>query len=318
MSIPEPVELHLVAPSALEPLLAEEAVRYTELLHWDFAATARLVRELVATARLEGMALLDGGRIVGYTYYVVEDQKAIIGDAYVMDSHATEATERLLLTTTLESIRRHPSVRRVEAQPMMLRYAYSHPRADRYERHLLELPLAETRWPDRLEVPPGHCLNTWSWRYEAEAAQLLFRSYRGHPDAEMNDQYRAPGRARTYLNNMISYPACGAFSPEASFLAMNVAAARPVGMICTSTSRLAAEANRVGHVAQLCVAPEGRRLGLGRLLLASSLSQFAAAGCELATLTVSAANPAALDLYTRFGFLERARIHAYVWPVWPF
>lgn len=318
MAHPEPVDLHTISPSSIEPLLAEEALRYAELMHWDFSATARLVRELVATANLEGIALVDAGRVVGYSYYVLEDHKAVIGDAYVIDEYASPATERLLLATTLESIRRQPTVRRVEGQPMMLRYAYTHPRADRYERLLLELPLADTHWPEKLTLPEKLRIDPWSWRYEEDAAEILFRSYRGHPDAEMNDQYRAPGRARTYLRNMVNYPACGAFAPEASYVILGNGGTGPKGFVCSSVCRMPNEGLFVGHVAQLCVIPELRRTGLGRLLLSSALAHFASAGCDVATLTVTAANPGALDLYTSFGFVERTRIQAYVWPLWPF
>ena len=48
------------------------------------------------------MALMVGGEAVGYSYFVVEDHKAIIGDAYVRDEWASAATERLLMATTLE------------------------------------------------------------------------------------------------------------------------------------------------------------------------------------------------------------------------
>lgn len=318
MSHPEPVDLHTISPALIEPLLAEESLRYAELFHWDFSATARLVRDLVATSHLEGIALVERGRAVGYSYYVMEDHKAVIGDAYVMDEYATPATERLLLATTLESIRKQPAVRRVEGQPMMLRYPYTHPRADRYERLLLELPLGETKWPEKVALPEGLRLDPWNWRYEEDAASVLFRSYRAHPDADMNDQYRAPGRARTYLRNMVNYPACGAFAPEGSFIVMGNGGTGPKGFVCSSVCRMPNDGLFVGHIAQLCVIPELRRAGLGRLLLASALSHFATVGCDVATLTVTSANPGAVDLYTKLGFVERSRLFAYVWPLWPF
>ena len=83
-------------------------------------------------------------------------------------------------------------------------------------------------------------------------------------------------------------------------------------MVLTSVSQT------VGHVAQLCVDPEARGLGLGKLMLWAALAKFTELGCEYSTLTVTAANRPALHLYESLGYLERSRLAAYVWPVWPF
>lgn len=56
------------------------------------------------------------------------------------------------------------------------------------------------------------------------------------------------------------------------------------------------------HIANLAVASEYRRSGLGRALLAFGLSQAAQAGMHSATLEVRASNQAAQTLYTSFGF----------------
>jgi ribosomal-protein-alanine N-acetyltransferase len=56
------------------------------------------------------------------------------------------------------------------------------------------------------------------------------------------------------------------------------------------------------HIANLAVAPQFRRLGLGRTLLAHVLSRAAQTGMHSATLEVRAGNQAAQDLYASFGF----------------
>ena len=312
MNLPEPVPLAEIDSDRIEPLLIEETARYLEWYRWDFTATAQLVRQLVGAHSLGGMALLAKGEVVGYSYFVIDDNKALIGDLYVREDWASAASERLLMATTLEQIREHPEVRRLETQPMMLRFAYSHPRAERFERLYLELELRYTHWPKELRAPDGYRLEGWNWRFEDEAARLLYRAYRGHTDAEINDQYRAPGRARAYLANMIRYPVCGDFNPAASFFVTQKTGGATVGMVLTSVSQT------VGHVAQLCVDPEARGLGLGKLMLWAALAKFTELGCEYSTLTVTAANRPALHLYESLGYLERSRLAAYVWPVWPF
>jgi ribosomal-protein-alanine N-acetyltransferase len=56
------------------------------------------------------------------------------------------------------------------------------------------------------------------------------------------------------------------------------------------------------HINTMAVAPERRRGGLGRLLLAAVLEAGRAEGARRATLEVRATNAAARALYAQFGF----------------
>lgn len=67
----------------------------------------------------------------------------------------------------------------------------------------------------------------------------------------------------------------------------------------------------IGHVKDLAVAPDARRQGLGRALLARALSRFAAAGATIAKLEVRATNAAALSLYRDVGFEVLRRLPRY-------
>lgn len=316
MTVLQPVPLDQINADRLEALLVEEIASYEEWYRWDFHATAQLVRKLADAHSLGGVALLVGEEVVGYSYFVIEDNKALIGDAFVREEWASAASERLLMAATLEQIREHPHLRRLESQPMMLRFLYSHPKMERFERLFLDLELLDTRWPSPLQLPDGYRLEAWNWRIEDEAARLVYRAYRGHLDAEINDQYCAPGSARTYLSNMIRYPSCGEFNPASSFVVTEKAGGRAVGLILSSVS--AAAGPEVGHVAQLCVEPEARGLGLGKVLMCASLAKFTELGCKCSTLTVTAANQPAVKLYESLGYAERRRVAAYVWAAWPF
>ena len=66
-----------------------------------------------------------------------------------------------------------------------------------------------------------------------------------------------------------------------------------------------------GHIHDLAVAPEARRQGLGRRLLALVLDLAAAKGARVVHLEVRAGNAAARGLYRALGFREVGRRPAY-------
>jgi ribosomal protein S18 acetylase RimI-like enzyme len=72
-------------------------------------------------------------------------------------------------------------------------------------------------------------------------------------------------------------------------------------------------ASDVGHVTQICVAPEAKGTGAGYELLRRSLNSLAGEGCTRASLTVTAANQEAVQLYQSTGFRATRRFAAYVW-----
>jgi ribosomal protein S18 acetylase RimI-like enzyme len=309
----EPVNLETLGGGALEPLLTVERDDYLRAYRWNFDQSAALVNDLVSTRGLKGVALLAAGEPVGYSYFVLDNQKAIVGDAYVRAPYDTPGNERLLMAATLEAIRKLPSVRRVEAQPMMLRYPYSHPRATRHERLYLELFLPEAEWPPRYELAKGYRLDTWSWRHEAAAGRVLYDAYRGHVDAQINDHYLGQASATEYLRNLVSYPGNGKFQAEGSFMIEDLERDCVAAILCTSEIHPG-----TGHITQLCVDRSSRGVGLGRVLLYAALAYFTERRWRWATLSVTSANEIALEMYKRAGFAERSRLYAYVWPQWPY
>jgi ribosomal protein S18 acetylase RimI-like enzyme len=315
----EVLPLEEVDGSLLQHLLNEEVQAYRERFRWDFRVTADLVRKLTDARALGGMALVDHHRVVGYSYYVVEDQKVQIGDVYVLREAATPANERLLVSTTLESIRALDGIRRVEMQPMQLRHPYVHPRAETHPRLYLQVDLERFDWHHSLRLPVGYRLDPWSPRILDDAAQVLYQSYRGHTDAAINDQFRSPYRARTYLANLVEYPVCGVYFPAASYVVFEHRDAHYVGFVSSCVSALPDQrmTERVGHIAQIGVSPAHRSKGIGKALMLAALAGLADSGCQHATLTATADNAAALSLYRSLGFRQTATLNAYVWPNWP-
>jgi ribosomal protein S18 acetylase RimI-like enzyme len=140
-------------------------------------------------------------------------------------------------------------------------------------------------------APAGVAFERWSEQQMEPAAQLIARAYRGHVDSDINDQYRSPLGARRFLHNIVQYPGCGAFYRPAAMMAVDLKTREMSGISLTSLVK-----PTVGHVTQICVAPERRGLGVGSELLWRSIRSLCEAGCEAVSLTVTAANTGAIRL----------------------
>jgi len=309
---PEIVDLRRLSARDVEPLLEEETAAWRDELEWDFDKSADLVRRFVDLRALNGSALLEDGEVTGYLYYVIEDHKGLIGDLYVRREWRTPDRERMLLEWALGVVMASPFVGRIESQLMMLRFASERPVprddcASAFERNFMRVdlrraPLAEgrVRWPTYIEK--------WSDHYTDAAAHLITAAYASHIDSRINDQYRSPAGARRFLYNIVQYPGCGVFYRSASYAAFEAATGRLCGISLASMV-----APECGHITQICVAPSVQGTGVGHELLRRSLMTLRELGCRSGSLTVTAANRGAVELYERVGFSTVRRFTAYVW-----
>lgn len=306
------IDLRDLGEADVAPLLDAEIAEWRRTLDWDFRPSADLVRRFVRVHALNGFALTVGGTVAGYSYFVSEEGKGLIGDFYVRESARTLEAENRLLEAVLESMWRTPGMRRVEAQLMMLRAPLERPIPyarwfQPYPRRFLEVRLAQVR---SLPVcdPAGTAFAPWTESWHEEAARLIAIAYKGHIDSRINDQYRSQAGARRFLINIVQYPGCGAFLAPASFVAWDRSQRTLCGIALASMV-----AEEVGHITQICVAPSYQGKGIGYELLRRSLIAMAAQDCRSVSLTVTSANDMAMRLYERMGFRNRRDFAAYVW-----
>ncbi len=307
------VELRHLRAGDLDPLLEEETQVWRESLDWDFRASAGLVRRFLDMQALNGCALLMNGHPVGYCYFVSEERKGLIGDLYVMREFFAVEHEERLIESVVDTLLKTPFVKRIESQLMMLRSARTMalPRREHLRTHVrnfMEVDLADTtRWPEGRALNPV-LIDSWSERKQDDAAALIADAYRGHIDSEINDQYRSPAGARRFLLNIIQYPGCGSFFQPASFVALDSGNGKLCGMCLSSLVQ-----GDVGHITQVCVSQAVRGSGVGYALIRQSLEALARYGCRKASLTVTAVNGEAIQLYERMGFRKTREFAAYVW-----
>jgi ribosomal protein S18 acetylase RimI-like enzyme len=306
------VDLRYLRAERLEPLLEEETAAWQQDLDWDFRPSANLVRRFVGMQALAGHALCAADEVIGYAYHVSEEHKGLIGDLYVRKAWCTAGAINQLLEATLGALSANSAVKRVESQLMILgpddeMAVPLRNRSRNHTRNFMTLDLSgAAAFP---ESPSGARLRMEPWheRWHEPSAQLIGRCYEGHVDSDINDQYRTPAGARRFLHNIVQYPGCGSFFSPASMVALDESGS--VLGLCLSSL----VAFDVGHVTQVCVAPEARGLGIGYELMRRSLTTLASAGCRRASLTVTSSNEAAVALYRRMGFSTARQFRAIVW-----
>lgn len=313
LQLPEVVELSTLTIGDLDPLFYEEIQAWEERFYWDFRPSADLLRRFVQVHSLSGYALISQQSVVGYTYYVCEGRKGLIGDFFVRPEHASAASEMMLLGATVQGLMLVSGIRRVESQLMMLRLPLTQAlpflqHLSRHDRNFMKIerPAIQRLVPRSPELTVT--FHAWTERFNEEIAHLVSAAYRGHVDSEINDQYRTIPGARHFLLNIIKYPGCGSFSPEASIVAVDARSGRVCGACLASLV-----ADNSGHVTQLCILPAIRGARLGYELLRQTLMRLVGAGCTIVSLTVTSSNRDAIRLYESVGFRTVSHFPALVW-----
>jgi ribosomal protein S18 acetylase RimI-like enzyme len=307
---PELCDLRNLRAYGLDALLAEESVFWREALAWDFENSVSLVRKFVEIRALNGYALVAGGQVVGYSYFVFEDHKGLIGDLYVLPQFRSLSAELRLLNAVLDELKSSPQVRRIESQ--LMTFAGPIPPGDPYLRTFprdflaARLPLERALHPR--SAPARITIASWQEHHQEAAAHLIASAYEGHVDSEINDQYRSVPGARKFLFNIVQYPGCGNFFPPASLVAFDRESGTLAGLCLASL--VGAES---GHITQICVAQNWQGHGLGYELLRQSLELLRQRGVKKVSLTVTSENMRAVQLYERVGFRRTRHFAAYVW-----
>jgi ribosomal protein S18 acetylase RimI-like enzyme len=299
----------------LRPLLDDEGRAWANLLSWDYSGSAEMILRYVDAKILPGYAAIERGRIFGYTFFVYEGSKGVVGDLFVTNGNRLpnpREVELKLLTHVIETLQQSPGIHRVEAQ-LLAHEAGSVARPfldqgfQRHPRLFMVLGVANLS-PPVIATHPDIEIRRWTEADYQPAAAVITAAYRGHVDAQINDQYHTLGGSLRFLNNIVRFPGCGLFDAEASFAAVDRKAKSLIGLILCSRVR-----GDVGHVTQVCVLPEYRSHGIGESLLAATVASLRKRGFSMLSLTVTEANSRAVALYRRLNFETKRVFDAFVW-----
>jgi ribosomal protein S18 acetylase RimI-like enzyme len=315
------VDLRQLTSRQLEPLLAEEVQQWRQELRWDYRASVDLIKKFVDARSLTGSAVINGGKPVGYAFYVLEAHKGLVGGLFVSPRYSQQELSQRLLADTLTTLSGIPKLDRIEAQlipfgytldPILSEYGFR-----LYLRQFMLASLPRENADPAFDVLPGLIregpgagliLERWDHRHFESCARLIQLAYANHVDGEINDQYRSESGALHFLKNIIILPGCGQFQPDASFVLHPPHASHLAGVVLNSCVSAG-----VGHTTQICVMPGYQGHGLGRRLMEASLQALRFRRFTTASLTVTSGNERAVQLYERLGFATIKKFAAGVW-----
>jgi ribosomal protein S18 acetylase RimI-like enzyme len=308
-------ELRCIPLSRLEenlllPLLHEEERSWMSDLNWDYSAVCQILISFVRQKLLPGYVAIENNNPIGYTYFLVNQAKGIIGALYMKQTHQSQLAVDNLLSLTISSLKHSPTVNRIEAQIIPfnnshLTTAFERNGFDTFARYFLDLELSGHRksggWSSAVKIIP------WSSSYLERAAEMSLLAYRNQTDAEICEDYRTKAGCETYLRSLIENPGCGIFMPKASFMAVDMFGLLCGFLICSRIS----DGNSM--IPQIAVHPSHQAKGIGNALMVRSFECLKEMGYRRVSLTVTGQNRRAFEWYQRLGFRVRKEFGAYVW-----
>lgn len=311
----EILDLRHFSSADLRPLLDDEIQVWGNLLCWDYSGSAEMILRYMDSKFLPGYAAVSRGKVFGYSFFVYENNKGVIGDLFVSEGQNgadRNQVERRLLIHVIETLQQSPGIHRIEAQLLAHETGaaakpFEEQGFSRHARLFMTLPFSAPP-PNNTKLSPQFEIRRWTEHDYQTSASVITAAYRSHVDSEINDQYRTLSGSLRFLNNIVRFPGCGTFDPESSFVAVDRESHSVAGIILCSRVR-----HDVGHVTQVCVLPEYRSYGLGKLLMAAAIRNLRQRKFSALSLTVTEANARAVELYIRLGFETRRVFDAFVW-----
>jgi GNAT superfamily N-acetyltransferase len=322
----EVVDIRHFGAGDFAALLEAESIAWAKSLRWDYTPSARLIAACLADKRLSGYALVSDQRIQGYSFFLYEDQKGLIGNLFVEPNGSFKEHALILLDHVIETLKATPGLRRVEAQlPHFglqdLESCFERHQFVAYLRRFMALRLKRRPRSSMLLAESPHAtsrssstalgnfiIERWERKHDEAAAQLLYHAYRGHIDGEINDQYRSLQGSLRLIENIVHLRGCGENVPQASLVAVH----RPTGKLAGILA-LTAVRPTTAHIPQIAVSREFQRAGLGIGLMEASFRELERLGFEEVSLTVTDLNANAVRFYKRLGFETFRTFGAFAW-----
>ena len=151
-------------------------------------------------------------------------------------------------------------------------------------------------------------LTSWDMSDLETASRLTVQAYEQTIDQQISFHYQSLQGCRNFLGGIVEKPGCGRFMKDASFCAWHRSTGEMVGFILAS---VVSPLN--GHIPQILVSQRFQGKGIGSRLLNQGIAALQSKSCRTVSLSVTAENKAAYELYRRFQFDILIRFRTSVW-----
>jgi ribosomal protein S18 acetylase RimI-like enzyme len=304
------VPLCRIRSEALRSLFQEEREEWTKNLRWDYSEPLQIICGLIDAVSLAGFVAFKQGVPLGYVFYLEEDRNALIGNCFVSSDSSGLGVEEALMDVTVETLKANPRIERIESQFVSFRSwpdeGFFHRHGfDCYERYFMMRDCCKRIG---LSANGEVELSSWDDSNLETAARLTAQAYDQIVDREISFHYQSIQGCRNFLTGIIEKPGCGRFLKDASFCAWYRPTGEMVGFILTSW---VSPFN--GHIPQVLVSQRFQGKGIGRRLLHQAIQALQSNGYRTISLSVTAENKPAYQLYQRFQFDILIRFQTSVW-----
>jgi ribosomal protein S18 acetylase RimI-like enzyme len=294
----------------LSPLMKEEEKAWMDDLCWDYSAIRKILVSFMNQKLLPGYVAVCEQEAIGYTYFLMNKTKGIIGSIYVRKTDFSQEITRKLLSLTISGLKDSHRIQRVEAQIMpfnnlkvsevFIQNGFRYfPRC--YLKLDLDASYAQT-------IPSsGEKIIPWDFSDLSPAAGIVLESYKNQTDAAICADYRTVSGCEGYLRSIVENPGCGVFMPQTSFMGLDENS-NPCGVIIGCRI-----SDQVGMIPQIAVHPSFQGRKLGEALMNRAFKKFLSLGFRKITLTVTPENRRAYEWYCRLGFKICKEFGAFIW-----
>lgn len=306
----ELVPLSRLRSHVLKELLNEERGEWLRVLSWDYTEPQRTLSMMVDLVTLPGFVALENHRPVGYTFYLEELGRGLIGNCFVSREFEGRDVDGQLLNSAIHRLQASAAVRRIESQFISFgRWEMNRFFEDRHFRRFERCFMVRKCQIDAGTPSPADVeLKQWSLQDLISASRLTVDAYQNLIDREVTSHYHSIRGCENFLSSIIQRPGCGIFLPEASYSAWDRQSRELVGFVLTSRI-----SHQNGHIPQIVVSSRYQGKGIGACLLGRAIRFLAINGYETVSLTVTENNTAAVNVYKRFKFSVHFRFPAFVW-----
>jgi ribosomal protein S18 acetylase RimI-like enzyme len=293
----------------LTRLFDEEGSMWARDLRWSFAPTRGRLEAALDEGTLNGLAATDEAGVCAYATWAVDAGHGIVGSVFASARSRGLGFESLLVQRILDRLEAlRPNV--IDCQTL---FSSDPGLKEPFAAHGFEsaarlyMSIDRSAWIRSRPAPALERRSKPTHRTDLRAvARLVYDAHLETHALDASSSFDTLESCERILRQIILDEVCGPFDSMGS---RRLEVDGRLLAACLITWPL----DNVAHISEVATSPDHRRKGLARQCLTESLENaFERGNASSATLSVTATNRAALDLYESMGFVPRIRYESHV------